>query len=494
MRLSVLFVLTALILASCGGGSSSLTQRPIGPQTQPPPSAPPTTVPRARYSAVRSATDWRYWWNSPIMQSPTGGIVIGPGIVATELNEDNAHDIIDGPAHDGFVTGYGRFRNGVGRFQMFTYLSEDAAYQGGRLLRWGNEPPTVYVATGATAGQIAETRAVVGLINSALPQRWQLRFSSQPVPAAESPQNGGIVVRFSAARTWPHRHDDNTLGLADWQYESTGEITAARVWLDPARNRTQQQRMEVLAHEMLHALGRGHADARRFPYTITHESLNDERHVKGYILHQLDNEALLAVYSRMRPGTPAHLVSRDLGPWESESFNVLAVAPPLYGGDPDDLDAHLPGLVMFGASERNGAVRPWALGHPFPDATLANSRLTGSATWTGRLLGLTTRSEPLAGAAGMTIDIATLQGDLSFSGLETWGENRPPGAIGTGARWGDGDLDYEIQVRGNGFHRVAGSGSDTGRVEGVFVGRTHERMVGIVDRYDMSAGFGGTRQ
>ncbi len=76
---------------------------------------------------------------------------------------------------------------------------------------------------------------------------------------------------------------------------------------------------------------------------------------------------------------------------------------------------------MFGASERNGAVRPWAIGAPFPDTTLANGRLTGSATWDGRLLGLTTRSEPLAGAAGMTINAETLQGDLSFTELETWG-------------------------------------------------------------------------
>ena len=429
------------------------------------------------------------------MQSPTGGIVIGPGVIATELNELNVGEIIDAPQHDGFLTGAASIDNGVGRFQMFSYVSDDAADQDGHLLRWGNSPPTVYVVAGATSEQIAETQAVVSLINSALPQDWQLRFNSQPVSAPSSRPDERIVVQYSPEETWPaNEHSDVVLGWAQWWAYDTGEIVAARIWVDPARNRTQQRRMEVLAHEMLHALGRGHVDARQFPYTIMHTTVNDERHVNGYILHQLDNEALLAVYSRMQPGTPAHLVSSDLGPWESESFNVLALAPPLHGGDVFDVDAQLEALVMFGASERNGAVRPWAMGYPFPDATLANSRLRGNATWTGRLLGLTTRSEPLAGAAGMMIDIETLRGGLSFTGLEKWGVNQLPGAVGTGTRWGDGDLDYQIQVRSNGFHRIPGSGSDTGRVEGVFVGREHQRMMGIVDRLDMAAGFGGTRE
>ena len=499
MRIFLTLVAAAFILTSCGGGGggSNALQRPSGPQTQPPPAPQPprTTVPTARFSAVRSVADWRYWWHSPIMQSPNGGIVIGPGVVATELNEANAGELIDTPQHDGFLTAAAHINNGVGRFQMFSYLSDDAADQGGQLLRWGNAPPTVHVVAGATAEQIAETQAVVSLINSALPQEWQLRFNSQPVSGPSSRPDGQIVVQYSPEATWPvGEHRDTVLGRAQWWIYNTGEIVAARVWVDPDRNRTQQRRMEVLAHEMLHALGRGHIDERQFPYSVMHETVNDARHVQGYILHQLDNEALLAVYSRMQPGTPAHLVSSDLGPWESESFNVFALAPPLYGGDQLDINAYLQGLVLFGASERNGAVRPWALGYPFPDTTLVNSRLTGSATWTGRLLGLTTRSEPLAGAAGMTINIETLRGNLAFTGLEKWSANRLPGTIGTGTRWGDGDLDYEIQVSSNGFHRIPGSGSDAGRIEGTFVGREHEGMMGIVDRADMSAGFGGTRQ
>ena len=424
------------------------------------------------------------------MHSPKGGIVIGPGIIGTEINEAAFGEIQDAPSHGDFAVGGAHIDNGVGQFEMFSYLSEDAQYRGGYLYRWGDMPPTIYVAAGTTAEQIAETRATAALINSALPQRWQLRFNAIPKPAAYNPQNGEIVVEFSPKESWPATGSSDTrVGLAITAFNDAGEIEQATVFVDPVHNDTQRDRMYVLAHEFLHALGRGHADARNFPHTVTHATLDDKNHVRGYILHQLDNEALLAVYSRMEPGTPAHLVANDLGPWESESFNVLATTP-VYGGNHLDIESYREGFIMFGASERNGVVRPFAFGVPFPDTTLANSTLTGDATWTGRLLGLTIQSEPLAGAAGMTIDIATLQGDLSFTGMEKWGANQLPRAIGTGTRWGDGDLRYGIQVRANGFHKLSG---DTGRVEGVFVGRDHEGMMGIVDRHDMSAGFGGTR-
>ena len=169
MRIFLTLVAAAFILASCGGGgggSDAVQQSPSGPQTQPPPTPQPprTTVPTTRFSAVRSVADWRYWWHSPIMRSPNGGIVIGPGVVATELNETNAGELIDTPQHDGFLTAAAHIDNGVGRFQMLSYLSDDAADQGGQLLRWGNAPPTVHVVAGASAEQIAETQAVVSLI------------------------------------------------------------------------------------------------------------------------------------------------------------------------------------------------------------------------------------------------------------------------------------------------------------------------------------------
>ncbi|MDE0332408.1 MAG: hypothetical protein OXL41_11120, partial [Nitrospinae bacterium] len=163
-----------------------------------------------------------------------------------------------------------------------------------------------------------------------------------------------------------------------------------------------------------------------------------------------------------------------LGPWTDVSFHLR--------GDMDD--------VSFGASSRNGLIQPWAHG-PSPETNLAdNPALTGSASWSGRLLGFTSESESLAGAADLTIDLATLRGQIDFTGLEHWGVNAAPGAIGSGTTWGDGDLGYGVIVRGNTFTQTGG---DAGEVTGAFFGARHEGMGGVVERSDMSAGFGGTR-
>lgn len=64
----------------------------------------------------------------------------------------------------------------------------------------------------------------------------------------------------------------------------------------------------------------------------------------------------------------------------------------------------------------------------------------------------------------------------------------PP--VGSGRTWNDGDLRYSVIVRGNAFTQTGG---DAGEVTGVFFGSNHEGMGGVVERSDMSAGFGGTR-
>ena len=59
-----------------------------------------------------------------------------------------------------------------------------------------------------------------------------------------------------------------------------------------------------------------------------------------------------------------------------------------------------------------------------------------------------------------------------------------------GGRWGDGDLGYSVEVRGNTFTRTGG---DAGVVTGAFFGPRHEGMGGVLERSDLSAGFGGKR-
>ncbi|MCY4385063.1 MAG: hypothetical protein OXE44_18180 [Nitrospinae bacterium] len=194
-----------------------------------------------------------------------------------------------------------------------------------------------------------------------------------------------------------------------------------------------------------------------------------------YHLETIDVDGLHAVYTRFYDGSPyVDYDPNKLGPWTDVSFHLR--------GDMED--------VSFGASSRNGLIQPWAHGSSPATYLADNQALSGSASWSGRLLGFTSQSESLAGATNLNINLATLRGKIDFTGLEHWGVNATPGPVGSGQTWNDGDLGYSVIVRGNTFNQTGG---DAGEVTGAFFGPNHEGMGGVVERSDMSAGFGGTR-
>ena len=199
----------------------------------------------------------------------------------------------------------------------------------------------------------------------------------------------------------------------------------------------------------------------------------------GHVIYPLDREGLLAAYTRLTPEVEPEDIATVLGPWSDTSIHVHGV-----------LELPENGELAFGAAHRNGFAQPWAYG-AIPDTDLAdNPVLSGSASWEGRLLGLTPKAEVVAGAADMTIRLATLSGTLDFTGLESWAVRTAPGAVGTGTQWGDGHLGYEISVNGNTFVQTGG---DDGVVTGAFFGASHETIGGTLERTDLSAGFGGKR-
>ena len=227
----------------------------------------------------------------------------------------------------------------------------------------------------------------------------------------------------------------------------------------------------LLAHELLHALGfRGHPDPVRYHDSVTRSRV--PRVFSERILGPVDADAILAIYSGYEPGETS---VESLGPWSANSFHPR--------GDIEE-------SVAFGASSRNGLIQPWASGAG-PDMDLAdNQALSGTVSWSGRLLGFTSVSESLAGDTDLSINIATLRGQIDFTGLEHWGVNVSPGAIGSGRTWNDGDLRYNVIVRGNTFVQTGG---DAGQVTGAFFGPRHEGMGGVLERHDLSAAFGGKR-
>jgi len=125
-----------------------------------------------------------------------------------------------------------------------------------------------------------------------------------------------------------------------------------------------------------------------------------------------------------------------------------------------------------------------ASGTTFADA---NAGVTGSATWTGALLGVDIGQAmlpPVFGDAAMTVDLANLDGTLAFSNLTT----AIDGEVHDFRRR---SLDYDITVTGNGF------GDGNGIVQGSFYGPGHEEMAGVLDDrssgVNLIGGFGGVR-
>ena len=75
-------------------------------------------------------------------------------------------------------------------------------------------------------------------------------------------------------------------------------ILASGVLLDHTRVTRERDRIYILLHKLLHALGRAHADRYRFPDTIMHPEANRGHSAS---LKSLDKAALRAIHSPFVP-------------------------------------------------------------------------------------------------------------------------------------------------------------------------------------------------
>ena len=451
-----------LALAACGGGGSATTSgtTPDGGQ------GPVTTL--AELMLPQQLPRWARF--TPVIQ-------FGNELRAGGAPPPARSALAPVAVHGAATVSHGTVQDGVGAGTLTDYLQRDAAArQDGVLYRFG-EAPTVRYVEGTTAGQVDEIVGVVRLLNASLPRDFQLTVGGNPVSAAAdaagtSPATlagGQILVEYDRRENWEAilSYPTDSVGVAQF-WTQNGPVVTARVWVDDTRAPASAS-ATILAHELIHALGRTHPDPARFPDSIMNIPAAG---VPGYLLQSLDRDALLAVYSTLPPLATPGAIATDLGPWADESIHVRG-----------DL-----GGLAFGASLRNGLVQPWAA-VPRPGIDHEdNPQLTGSATWSGRLLGLTPGAASVGGAADMTIDLAQLRGNLDFTGLESWAG--APGLASSGTTWLDGDLNYTVRVEGNTFGRTGG---DEGMIMGVFSGASHEGMGGTLTRDDLAAGFAGTR-
>ena len=333
-------------------------------------------------------------------------------------------------------------------------------------------PPLVRIADQGEefAGYVLRT---VQLLNSALPNDLQIRVDATPFThgSGSAPPRGEIHLEVAPEHSWPRALPGDQLGATIW-YENE----SARIYVDTdflRRGPSDEAMMRLLAHEFLHAMGmQGHlefASPLVQEATLLVPNLHERPgHLGLTILFPLDIWGLREMYD---PGS--------YGDWATPSFQV---------------DACMDGnSVCFGAAKLQGNATPYAANGGVAPYTLLedNPALIGSASWRGRLVGLTPNEEVVAGAARLGITLNTLAGNLAFTGLESWAVGEAPGDVGSGTRWRDGDLTYGIDVHGNTF--IQDGTGDAGVVTGMFAGQSHEYMTGVLGRDDLAAGFGGKR-
>ena len=498
----------------------------FGARRVPGPAVPAESVPAA--AAATPVVDLRGdSWSAPRT------IHVGAG-AAPALD-----DLDPGTGLGGVAVASGEIRDGASAASVIEYLNQQlgGGHASGTVtagLPTLPEAPILQLAAGTSDAFAAYVERAVQVINTSLPVEKRIVLSPEPAPpltALADVPDGRIFVDFApSADDWKlggsyeYRwtdYDGNRLMVSEvdptseYNPESQrreylrmragrirfdGEVletnlNTARIWDWDARewktevhesrpvegNSVRRHYRDGYVHRMtmsglLRALGLlRRVDADEFPDSF----VRDTSRPRVWHLPVIDGDALFAAYDRLTPGTrPEDLSAESLGPWDRTSFHLRG-----------DLDL-AEGDASFGVALRNGLARPWAKGTgPLSDLE-DNSALFGTASWNGALLGFTPAAETVSGDARLTVELRTMDAELEFSRLEHWGVEEAPGAAGRGTTWGDGDLEYSVEIRGNSFHRTGG---DDGAVAGAFFGAAHEAMGGVLERSDLAAGFGGVR-
>lgn len=134
----------------------------------------------------------------------------------------------------------------------------------GRIVRWTRQP-VLRMAEGTPSRERRIVREVVGGINTALPDEYDIVIGSDAPALSGSVPDGEIYVDFAPPREWVGRSFEAggsaPIGWADTTKDT--EIRHSHVWIQSAdtiwvRGRCDEVFSYLVAHELLHAMGFGH--------------------------------------------------------------------------------------------------------------------------------------------------------------------------------------------------------------------------------------------
>lgn len=377
-----------------------------------------------------------------------------------------------------YVIFYGSRHEYLDGKQMSNYLDEIKRH--GSLLRY-SAPPTVHV--GQDLGQYHNVLLAVQWINDVLPPSWHLTVGERVPALSSSVPPGAIYVDFASADQLGDRLPFGAAGVSKPYRYNHEEIQSSNIYIDPERVGWYDPQddvfmQKVIIHELLHSLGLldhvSRQDSRLFDVTLGHDDSTT-------MLFPIDRQVLFALYSRLSIPV-ANTYHQSFGQWSTlgdhlirkQEFSEFGV---VRQGD-------YPGQTPM-------YVQGWAAGDT-PQSDLKYSGLTGQVVWSGNVIGVTPDSPPsyngyrfdqVFGLAELSVDLRNLTGRAKFTEL-----------IAGGVRtWRDGDLEYTVEVLGNTFYQTEGS-PDLGTLTGIFAGSQHEEATGVLERVDLTAAFGVSRE
>lgn len=362
-----------------------------------------------------------------------------------------------------------------------------------------SSPPTVRLMSNGTSKERALMHHAIGLVNRELPQHLHLRIGSD-VPYNGNVKhyrgdsisiipNGEIHIYFSDKQSvgYPVNADPGGFAKTRTKYYKSQEswvkksLEASFVWVNDSVRMTEQQRLAILLHEMMHALGfMIHTNTKDHPSSLLGpDGPKGGFHKQwGAQLPEIDGAALRAASRLPVITTPDQFSVTSLGDWDTNSIELHSSVPT---GNRQQL--------RFGVNHVNDVTVPWTNG-VIPETEFAvNQKLSGFTIWRGELLGFTSSLRPVRGNTEIRINHVDSTVTAIFTNLQVWDAGETPGEIGTGESWHSGSMEYMLTSSGNFLRSKDGQGTLIGQ----FFGSSHGGVAGSVELDDLTASFGARR-